>query len=123
MNMIRKITNTALVSIGTFSLLASNSFAQASVKKNEIPNPIGVDSVAGVINKVSGFVQPILVITLLVLIFAAGFTRLTSAGDADKEQKSVKILTSAVIGFIIVVLAPLIIKIVSSILGVKDLLI
>ena len=117
MNMIRKITKSFVLGIAVFSSLYSSVIAAT------IPNPIGVDTVAGVINKVSGFVQPILVITLLVLIFAAGFTRLTSAGDADKEQKSVKILTSAVIGFIIVVLAPLIIKIVGSILGVKDLII
>lgn len=115
--MIRKIIKISTLALTTFGFLSSSTSAAT------IPNPIEPKTIADVINRVSGFVQPILVITLLVLIFAAGFTRLTSAGDADKEQKSVKILTSAVIGFIIVVLAPLIIKIVGSILGVKDLLI
>lgn len=114
-----KIIKTTLLTIGTFSLFVSNTLAQPK----QVPNPIEPGTLSDVINRVSGFVQPILVLTLVIIIFVAGFTRLTSAGDAEKEQKSVKILTSAVIGFFIVVLAPLIIRIVGSILGIKDLLI
>ena len=113
MNMIKKI-----IKISTLSL-AILGFLPLTVNAATILNPIGEDTIAGIITRVSGFIQPILVMTLLVLIFVAGFTRLTSAGDSEKEQKSVKILTSAVIGFMIVVLAPLIIRMVSAILGIK----
>ena len=117
--MIKKITKGIMLSVLTFGTFVQSVSAQPK----KVPNPIDPGTLAEVINRVSGFVQPVLVLTLIVIIFIAGFTRLTSAGDAEKEQKSVKILTSAVIGFFIVVLAPLIIKIVGSILGIKDLLI
>ncbi len=118
MNMIRKIINTSLITIGAFSLLVTSAYAQTKIK-----NPLGFGTIAGLVNRVSGFIQPFALIGLVACIIGAGFVRLTSAGDSEKEQKSVKILTSAAIGFAIIVLAPLLVRIIGSILGVDSTLI
>jgi hypothetical protein len=47
-----------------------------------------------------------------------GFVRMTAAGDPDKEQKSMKILTAGIIGFVIIALTPLIINILGKFLGI-----
>lgn len=118
MNMISKIINTSVIALSSFSLLFSSAFAQTTIK-----NPLGFGTIGDLVNRVSGFIQPFAIIGLVACIIGAGFVRLTSAGDSEKEQKSVKILTSAAIGFAIIVLAPLLVRIIGSILGVDSTLI
>ena len=115
MNMIRKVLNVFTLVIGTFGILVSPVGAAPT-----IPNPLTLTSIADVITRVSGFVQPFALLGLVACIIGAGFVRLTSSGDPDKEQKSVKILTSAAIGFAIIVLAPLVVRILGTILGLNS---
>lgn len=56
---------------------------------------------------------------LLVSIIIAGFVRLYSQGDTDKEKKSKNILTYAIVGFILIIFARFIIGGLTSLLGVK----
>jgi len=114
--MIRKILKASLLVPAILGSFLSESFAEP------IKNPLAFGTISALINRVSGFVQPFALIALVGCIIAAGFIRLTSAGDSEKEQKSVKILTSAAIGFFIIVLAPLIVRIIGSILGVDSML-
>lgn len=113
--MIRKILKIFTIGISSFSLFTSTINAQP-----KIPNPLTLTSVADVISRISGFVQPFALLGLVACIIGAGFVRLTSSGDPDKEQKSVKILTSAAIGFAIIVLAPLVVRILGTILGLNS---
>lgn len=114
--MIRKILKVFTLVIGIYGILLS----PVNAAPPEIPNPLTLTSISDVINRISGFVQPFALLGLVACIIGAGFVRLTSSGDPDKEQKSVKILTSAAIGFAIIVLAPLIVRILGTILGLNS---
>ena len=59
------------------------------------------DVVAGIIKVVLGFLGTIAV----VLIIVAGFQWMTAAGSEDKIAKAKKIMTAAVIGLVIVLMA------------------
>ena len=56
---------------------------------------------------------------LLLMIISAGFTMLTSAGDAKKMEKAQQQLTYAIVGFIIIFAAFWLVKIFGTIFGVS----
>lgn len=57
-------------------------------------------------------------VTFLLLMIAAGYNMLTGAGDTQKYQRAVSIITTAVIGFVIVVGAYLIVRLIELMTGV-----
>src|SRR3989344_509045 len=57
-------------------------------------------------------------IVLLFLIVFAGFTMLTAGGDPQKFQQGTNIITAGVLGFIIVLAAFLIVRLIENSLGV-----
>lgn len=75
--------------------------------------------VNAILGSLSALVFPIATFIFLVMIIIGGFTKLTAAGDADKEAKAMKVLQAGIIGFVIIVLAPLIVSIVGTFLGVQ----
>ncbi len=107
----------ATFTVASFVLVVFASFVfahavRAQVTANEVlptelGNVIGTGSgdiriiVARIVRAFLGFLGTI----ALVLILYAGFTWMTSAGDADKIDRAKKILTSAVIGLVIVLSA------------------
>jgi hypothetical protein len=48
-----------------------------------------------------------------------GWVRLTAKDDAEKVASSTKIIVAAIVGFVIIALAPVIMQFVSSLLGVS----
>ena len=58
-------------------------------------------------------------IILLFLIVFAGFTMITAGGDSQKFQQGANIITAGFIGFIIVLAAFLIVRLIESSLGVS----
>jgi len=60
-------------------------------------------------------------LTLFGMLVYGGYTRMTAAGDPDKEKLSVQIIVSAIVGFIIIILAPDIINIVGGLIGLRKL--
>lgn len=86
----------------------------------DIVSPISIENVGELINKSSGVVTPLSVVGFIFTIIYAGFTRMTAAGNAEKEAKSMKIAISAAIGFAIMALAPLIVRVITNLLGVED---
>lgn len=64
------------------------------------------------------YIFPIAGIILLIMILSAGFTLLTSAGDAKKMEKGKQTLTNGVIGFILVFVAYWLTQLVGIIFGV-----
>lgn len=76
----------------------------------------------GVGTLVSILVSNIIVIAGIVFIFLiiyAGLEMITGAGDAQKNAHARDVLTAAVIGFIIVVLAWFIVRVIETSLGVN----
>lgn len=120
--MIKKISKIVItIQIAILSIpLKVLAIQTPSTQPVTIVNPLGVNNIIELLNRMLAFVQPAALLGLVGSIIGAGFLRLTSAGDSEKEQKSVKILTYAAGGFLIIVLAPLIVRIIGSILGIQS---
>ncbi|MBN1916245.1 hypothetical protein JW796_04690 [Candidatus Dojkabacteria bacterium] len=107
----------------SFLVLFSAGFTLSSrVHAEQIPNPIGDSDLIGLISRLTGLVRPIAIIALIGVIIYGGFTRLTAAGEPEKEKKSMQILTAGIVGFLIIVLASVIVSFIGDILGVPDII-
>jgi hypothetical protein len=69
-----------------------------------------------------GLLPTLVLLIFLGIIIYGGFTRMTAAGDPEKEKLSSQILTAGIVGFVIVALSPLIINVLGSFLGIDQLL-
>jgi len=99
-------------------------FAQSlKVGTYSITGPIqnsSVMSVSGIIGEIIPYVFAIAGIGLLVMILSAGFTLLTSAGDAKKTESGKNRLTSALIGFIIIFVAYWLVQLIGMMFGLTS---
>ena len=86
----------------------------------KIPSPITLGSIGELINKVSGLTTPLAVVGFIAMVIYAGLVRMTAAGNPDKEAKGMKIAVSAMIGFAIIALAPLVVKVLARLIGVQE---
>lgn len=86
---------------------------------NKIDWPVGpgFETVPAMISTLSGLLFPLVGIILFFMIVYGGITKMTAAGDAEKEKKAMEILKNAVIGTVIIVLARIIVDTISAILG------
>jgi hypothetical protein len=57
---------------------------------------------------------------LLIMIIAAGFTLLTSAGDAKKMEQGKQRFTMAIVGFLIVVGSVFLVRVIGIVLGIAE---
>lgn len=103
----------------SFLLLGVLSFPN-HVYAAQIPNPTGISDIGTLIARVSGLVTPIAVLGFVGSVIYAGYTRMFALGDSEKEKKSMKIATGAAIGFAIIAMAPLIVKIFGGLLKVNQ---
>jgi len=87
-----------------------------------ITGPLGSSpvSIGSIITNAYQFILPIGGIALLVMIIIAGFSLLTSAGDAKKMEQGKQRLTYAVIGFIVVFIAYWLTQLMGVIFGIED---
>lgn len=67
----------------------------------------------------TGIIFPLVSLGLLGALVFAGFNRLTAAGDAEKEKKSMQVIKNAIIGFVIVALSGVIVNSLCALLGVQ----
>jgi hypothetical protein len=74
-------------------------------------------SIGGILSRAIPLVFAFAGIGLLIMLLAAGFTFLTSAGDAKKMEQGKQQLTNAIIGFIIIFAAYWIVQLVGTIFG------
>ena len=110
-----KIIEIILISLITFS---NKVFAAESTS---IPCPLAPElcDAQSAINKFTGLLLPVAALALLVMLIYAGFTKLTAAGDADKEKQAMKIIQASIIGFAIIALSAVIVGTIGSLFGVK----
>lgn len=86
-----------------------------------IPNPSNIDSLEELINLGASLIQPAFLLAFGAMILFGGFNILTSQGDSGKIETGKKTIIAAIIGFVISVLAPQLINLVTSALGVQGL--
>jgi len=79
-----------------------------------------VTSLGGLISTILKFALPISGIALLIMIISAGFTLLTSAGDAKSTEKGKQTLTYAIVGFIVIFAAYWITQIAGIVFGIQS---
>jgi hypothetical protein len=85
----------------------------------QLKNPTSLENIGTLITKVSGVVTPLAVVGFIFMVIYAGFVRMTAAGDVEKEKRGMKIAVSAMIGFAIIALAPLLINVLARLIGVS----
>ena len=110
-----------LLAVWSF-VFASFSPRQALVQvgfgKAVIPNFLGANSVKGLASMLINFLIFIGIIATGIIIVYAGITMLTAVGNEAKYSKAKSILTWAVIGFIILLLAKAFMLLVANFVGV-----
>lgn len=85
-----------------------------------VPNPTLLENIGELLSKLSAIVPPFAVLGFVASVIYAGFIRMTAAGNAEKESKSMKIAIAAAVGFAIIALAIPLVNLLSSFLGVKE---
>lgn len=107
-----------------FSFLATislSSSAFAGIDANEIPNPLG-DDFAGLFANLTSLIRPFIILSFLAVMIYGGYLKMTAAGNAEQEEKASKTFTAGIIGFVIIVLAPLIVSVVQQLIGLPEFL-
>jgi len=106
-----------------FSLLSNITTQISSVTPAPavIQNPLDprFGDVFSILSSFTTFIQPLAIVALLGMLIYGGFVRLTAAGDPEKEKLSIQIIQAALIGFVIIVIAPLIVSAIGAILGIQ----
>jgi hypothetical protein len=79
-------------------------------------------TLGSIISRATLFVFAFAGMGLLIMLIMAGFTYLTSAGDAKKLSQAQSQLTNAIIGFIIIFCAFWIVQLVGTIFGIDTII-
>jgi hypothetical protein len=106
-----------------FNVKAEVLTVTATVNANSItwPVPDELSTVPKIISTLSNLIFPLVGAVLLIMIIYAGITKMTAAGDAEKEKKAMEILKNAIIGTVIIILARVIVDTISAFLGTSAL--
>ena len=86
----------------------------------EGPQGLTITSISTFIKNALPYVFAIAGIGLLFMILSAGFTLLTSAGDAKKTEEGKNRLTFAIVGFVVIFVAYWIVQILGIMFDVKE---
>jgi len=98
----------------------ATTFAQpTTIGGITVPNPSKYDNLEEIINTLGGLVRTVVIVVFLLMLMYGGWVRLTAKDDAEKVASSTKIIVAAIVGFVIIALAPVIMQFVSSLLGVS----
>lgn len=91
----------------------------AGADVNEIPNPLG-DDFSQLFSNITSLIRPIIILSFLGIMIFGGYLKMTAAGNAEQEEKAAKTFVAGIIGFVIIILAPLIVSVVQQIIGLPD---
>lgn len=109
--------NPVLLNLAIFALYAPRPVLATVFT---VPNPVIFDSLEDVINFVlTNTLRQALVLALVGLFIYGGWVRMTARDDEKKLVSSVKIMTAAAGGFVIIALAPAIVDFIGSLIGVQ----
>lgn len=75
-----------------------------------LENPVGASDIWAIVNRIINLLFTVSLYAGLVLIIWAGWVMITSQGDTKKTAQAVKIITSVLIGIVIILLARFIIS-------------
>lgn len=84
------------------------------------PSGFTFQNIGGILSAAIPLVLAFAGLGLLLMLISAGFTFLTSAGDAKKMEQGKQQLTNAIVGFFIVFAAYWIVQLTGTILGLES---
>lgn len=113
--MLKHINKLSTLSIISLAVSRVN-FVYAQVG---ITNISAYNSLEELLAAMFSLLQPIVAIAFVAMIFYGGWVYLTSQGEAEKIAKAKQIIVAAIVGFTIIVLAPSIVRLIASIVGVN----
>lgn len=82
--------------------------------------PAEFNSLSSIVNKVVGYLIPIAGIILLFVLIWGGYDYLMSQGNPEKIKSAQAKMTTGIIGFILLVVSFLIVKVITIILGIGE---
>ncbi len=94
-------------------------FANAGGFVPRIPNPSKFNTGEDIINALAGLIRPAFLIGFAAMLFFGAWTYLTAGPDDGKIKNAKNIITAAIGGFILAVLAPTIMNFIGGLLGVQ----
>lgn len=102
--------------------MKNNLLAQTiNIGGQEIIGPLGgeITSLGDLVNKLIDFIIPFSGIILLLVLIWGGYDYLLSHGDPEKVKSGKGKITAGIIGFIIIILAYTLTKLISYIFGLQ----
>lgn len=81
---------------------------------NQLPNPLGVTDLNGIVDKVMNALTVLAVPVVLAMVMYGAFKIITSAGDPKKVQEGGKIILWASVGFGLLLISNGIVSIIQS---------
>lgn|SRR5690606_31068811 len=105
--------NTVIAAILLFFFLTPTSVLATA----NIPNPVGpaFQDFPTSVNTISRWIRSLAVLAYLGMILYAGYVRQTAGADPEKAKKSMQILMYSTTGFILIILAPIIVSTIAAI--------
>ncbi|KKP60610.1 MAG: hypothetical protein UR54_C0010G0003 [Candidatus Roizmanbacteria bacterium GW2011_GWA2_34_18] len=95
-------------------LAQSLNFGNQTIKGPLDPS---VDSLGKIITKTLSFIMPMAGIILLFVLISGGYDYMMSQGNADKMKSAQAKITSGIIGFILLIVSFLIVRLIAVIFG------
>lgn len=84
------------------------------------PLDSSVDSLGKIITKLLGFLMPMAGIVLLFVLISGGYDYIISQGNADKVKSAQGKITSGIIGFILLIISFLVVRLIAVIFGLGE---
>ncbi|MDD5431127.1 MAG: pilin [Candidatus Pacebacteria bacterium] len=109
-------TNTYQQNTGTGG---QNTYQQGSGASVSIPNPLGVNSIGDLIQRIINYLLIIGIPIATIMIFIGAFYLLTSAGDPERVTKGRQTIQWAVLGLAILLIGDGLIYVIQDIMGKK----
>jgi TRAP-type C4-dicarboxylate transport system permease small subunit len=89
-----------------------------NINGQQITGPlVGIDSLAGLINKVMNFLIPLAAIILLLVLILGGYDYMMSQGNPEKVKSAQAKLTTAIVGFILLLISYMLVRVIAFIFG------
>ena len=99
----------------------SNTDSLGNVRfEGVVLNPGFIGSLGKIITKVLGFIMPMAGIILLFVLISGGYDYMMSQGNADKVKSAQGKITSGIIGFILLIVSFLIVRLIAVIFGLGE---
>lgn len=111
--------NSVISTLVTFAILLLLPFTVQA--QGNIPNPIGeaFKDFPTAVATLSRWIRSLAILLYLAMLLYAGYIRMTAGADPEKAKKAMQIIMYSTTGFILIIIAPLVIRTVGAIFQIE----